>query len=86
MTSKKLGRSTSKVEVTNISVHGIWVLLKEREYYLPYEDFPWFKDARISEVHNVKLLNGHHLLWPDLDVDLEWESLHNLEQYPLIYK
>jgi hypothetical protein len=28
------------VEVTNISRHGFWILLDDRELFLPFEEFP----------------------------------------------
>ncbi|HXB01297.1 MAG TPA: DUF2442 domain-containing protein [Opitutaceae bacterium] len=82
----KPGKSTSAVEVTHISKHGIWVLVGEKEYLLTKEDFPWFADGKISEVANVELLHGTHLRWPDLDVDIELESLEYPDRYPLVYK
>ena len=80
------GKNTLRAEVENISRQGIWLLVKGREYFLPYGDYPWFEDAKLSEIHNVKLLHGTHLHWPDLDVDLELGSLNNREQYPLLYR
>ncbi len=47
MSSQALGKNTSVVEVTNISKHGIWLLTREKELFIPYEEFPWFKDATI---------------------------------------
>ena len=85
MKSKKRGKNISGVEVSNISKHGVWLYVNAREYFLPYRDFPWFKNARVVEIHDVKLLNKHHLYWKTLDVDLELESLEHLEQYPLRY-
>ncbi len=82
----KPGRSTSAAEVTHISKHGLWVLVGEKEYLLTKEDFPWFADGKISEVENVELLHGTHLRWPDLDVDIELESLEYPDRYPLVYK
>jgi hypothetical protein len=82
----KLGKNTSVAEVSNISAHGFWLLVQDREYFLPFDENPWFKDATISQILNVELLHGHHLHWPDLDVDLELESLASPEKYPLIYK
>ena len=43
MNSERLGKIASGVEVTNISTHGIWLLVGKRELFLSYEDFPWFK-------------------------------------------
>ena len=36
------------VEVTNISGHGIWLLTGGRELFLPYRDFPWFKEQTVA--------------------------------------
>lgn len=85
MKSRKRGERTSEIEVCNISKNGIWLHVNAKEYFLPYKDFPWFRDARISEIHDVKLIHGHHLYWRDLDVDLEVATLEHLEQYPLKY-
>lgn len=80
------GASISEVEVTHIDSHGLWLLVGEREYFLPCEEFPWFHEARILDVLNVELLHGDHLHWPTLDVDLSVESLEHLEQYPLVWR
>ena len=69
--------------VTEISQVGIWLTLKEKELFLSFDNFPWFKDARVSAIHNVKRLNQHHLYWPDLDVDLAVESIEHPERFPL---
>ena len=79
------GTSTSKVEVSNISPHGVWLYVKGKEYFLSYKDFPWFKDARLSEIQNVQLIHGHNLRWEDLDVDLALDSLEHSDRYPLKY-
>ena len=86
MRSQKFGISTSKAEVLNISPNGIWLHVKGKEHSLPYENFPWFKNANIAQIHNVQLNHDHYLSWRDLDVDLEIQSLENLEQYPLRYR
>jgi hypothetical protein len=83
MTSSTLGAGTFQVEVTNIDSFGFWLLVHDREYFLPYEDFPWFRKARIEEILNVELLHGDHLHWPSLDVDLCLESLAHPEDFPL---
>ena len=51
---------------------------------MPYEDFPWFGEAKVKDILDVKLLHGHHLHWPALDVDLELECLEDPSKYPLI--
>jgi Protein of unknown function (DUF2442) len=84
MKSETLGTSTSEVEVTQISKHGIWLLLHEKEHFLSFENFPWFNNAPVSAIHNVQLLNEHHLYWPELDIDLATQSIEQPERFPLI--
>jgi len=86
MKSANVGTSTSPAEVTQVSRHGLWLLVGGREYFLPYEEYPWFAEGSIGEVTNVKLLHGHHLRWPDLDVDIELESIRYPEKFPLVYQ
>ena len=86
MKLKSLGKNILNAEVVQISLHGIWLLVKGTEFFLSYEQFPWFKEATIAQIHNLKLLHGFHLRWPDLDVDLELDSLIHPEKYPLTYR
>ena len=83
MKSASLGIGTSQVEVTNISPHGLWLLLNNEELFLPFSEFPWFRDANISKIFNVELPSQNHLYWPDLDIDLSVESIRNPEHFPL---
>jgi hypothetical protein len=82
--SLKRGKNTSRLEVTNISQHGFWILLSGKEYFLPFEKFPWFKKASIADLTNIKLLHKTHLYWPSLDVDLSVNIIQNPEKYKLI--
>jgi hypothetical protein len=84
MRSATLGRSTFPVEVTNVSPHGFWLFVGEQELFVPFKDFPWFKDASIRQITRVERPSAHHLYWPDLDIDLAVDSLTHLERYPLI--
>jgi Protein of unknown function (DUF2442) len=83
MKSEMHGRSTSPAEVTNVSPHGFWLFVGNRELFVPFEDFPWFRDASIREITNVQLPSPHHLYWPDLDIDLAVESIEHPERFPL---
>lgn len=84
MKSGQRGRSTSAVEVGNVTRQGFWLLLDDRELFLPFADFPWFRDASIEGITTVERPSPHHLYWPLLDVDLAVESIEHPEQYPLI--
>jgi len=72
--------------VTNVSVHGFWLFIDGRELFVPFEHFPWFREASIGAITNVELPSPHHLYWPDLDVDLAVESIEHPEKYPLVSK
>jgi len=72
-----------ETEVTNISSHGIWLLVGEKELFLPHDEFPWFKDAPIGKIFNVEQPTPGHFHWPDLDVDLGIESIEHPEKFPL---
>ena len=80
-----IGTNTLKVEIMNIGLNGIWIFVNEKEYFMPYMEFPWFKEAKVNDILNVKLSNDSHLYWPTLDIDLEIENLEHLEKYPLKY-
>ncbi len=83
MSSKALGKNTSAVEVTNISRHGVWLLAGEREMFLSYEDFPWFKDVPVGKVLHVEEPTPGHYYWPDLDIDLTADIIDHPERFPL---
>lgn len=84
MKSAQHGGNISPVEVTNISEHGFWILLSgEEELFLPFSEFPWFKDASVAKICDVELLHSHHLHWPSLDIDLSVNSVRDPEKFPL---
>ena len=84
MKSAVLGRSTSPAEVTNVSPHGFWLFVGERELFVPFKEFPWFREASVRAITNVQLPSAHHLYWPDLDIDLAVESIEHPEGFPLV--
>lgn len=84
VTLKMPGKNTSTVEVTHISSFGIWILVRETELFLSYDDFLWFKNTKISEILNVEEITSNHFHWPDLDVDLTTEIIENPKRFPLI--
>jgi hypothetical protein len=89
MKSSAAGKNTSKrasapdVEILSVSPHGIWLSALGQEHLLRYDDHPWFRNAPVAHIFNVQLLHGHHLHWPDCDVDLHIDSLSSPERFPL---
>ena len=84
MRSARPGKRTSVVEVANVSPQGFWLLIRGRELFVSFREFPWFRDASIGQLTRVKLPSPHHLYWPELDVDVAVESLEHPERYPLV--
>jgi len=86
MKSEKLGRRTSRVEITNVSRHGFWILISNQEKFMPFKSFPWFLDVSVGALLDVKLEGPGHLRWPQLDVDLAVESIDDPSKFPLVSK
>lgn len=53
---------------------------------MSFKEFPWFKDAVIAEIVNVEWPHPHHLYWPDLDVDIEVDSIRHPKRFPFVSK
>ena len=77
------GSITSQAEVTNISRHGFWIWLGDRELFVSFAEFPWFTDATVARITNVERPTTDHLYWPDLDVDLSVRSIEHPAEFPL---
>lgn len=88
MTLSSTGELTlvAEVEVLNISRHGFWLLIRGQEYFLPFDEFPWFRNATIADILFVEMPRPDHLYWPGLDVDLHLDSIEHPEKYPLVYR
>ena len=80
------GTITSAPEVTHVSKHGLWLLLGDEELFLPFEHFPWFRQATIDQLSQVECPVPDHLYWPQLDVDVCVESIRNPAAVPLLSK
>jgi len=82
--SALLDADISEPEVTNVSIHGLWLLYDGEEHFLPFDDFPWFRDAPVGSIFNVEQPHPGHLYWPDLDVDLGIATIKSPQDYPLV--
>ena len=86
MKSKNVGASTADVEVTSISRHGFWLYLGGRELFVSFQEFPWFADAPVAKVTNVKWPSPNHLYWPELDLDLSVDSIERPGDFPVVFE
>jgi hypothetical protein len=83
MKSEKVGTATLEAEVSNISRHGFWVFLGDRELFVSFKEFPWFEQAPVSKILRVERPQQDHLYWPELDVDLSVDSIEHPDRFPL---
>jgi len=80
------GVATSEIEVSLVSNKGFWLLLKNEELFVPYSEFPWFRQATLEQVTTVEWPTPNHLYWPLLDVDLAVDSIRDPSRFPLVAK
>lgn len=85
-TSLNNNLQNTSVSVLMINAQGIMLSVQGNDYFISYNRMPWLKDARISDVLNVRMSGRSAIEWASLDVDLEIESLKHPERYPLIMK
>ena len=86
MNSSQLGTGISLSEVTNIEPLGFWILVDNKEYFVPFADYPVFKGASIEQIFKMKKLSPTQLHWPELDADIEIDALQQPEHYPVVFK
>ena len=60
------------------------VLIDDEELLLPYEQFPWFKQATVEQISHVEHPSPDHLYGPSLDVDLSVSSIRRPQDFPLV--
>lgn len=70
--------------MTNVSQHGLWLLVDGHEHHLAFDDFPWFRNATIAQLSRIDRPEPQHLYWPDLDVDLTLEIIERPSDFPLV--
>ncbi|MCX7049381.1 MAG: DUF2442 domain-containing protein [Candidatus Sumerlaeota bacterium] len=80
------GTGTSLSEITSISSDGFWLLVDDREYFVPFEDYPAFRSATVYQIYNMQQESPTQFHWPDLDMDIELEALENPEHFPLVWR
>ncbi|MHB1564855.1 MAG: DUF2442 domain-containing protein [Leptospirillum sp.] len=80
------GINTSPPEVSHISSQGLWVLVRDREIFISFKDFPWFREAPVGSILNIEEPTLGHYYWPELDIDLSDEIITHPDRFPRISK
>ena len=85
-TASRNNSANTLVSVLMINAQGIMLTVQGQDYFLSYNRIPWMQDAPIRSVLNVQMTGPEAIEWPDLDIDLEIDSLRHPERYPLVIK
>jgi len=83
MRSARNGRSIHPVSVRAMSPRGFWLVLGERELFLAFAQFPWFREFTLRELTGVRRPSPRHLRWPEFDLDLDVDAIEHPARYPL---
>lgn len=86
MSSYPPGTDISQAEVSAIGSSGFWVLAEDREYFVPFADYPAFRRATVEQIMAVERVAPDQLRWDALDIDIELDSLEHPEHYPLVWR
>ena len=84
--ASKSNTQLTSVAVLMINSQGMLLLVDGQDYFVSYNRVPWLKHASISSALNVQRAGRNAIEWPDLNVDLEIDSLKHPEKYPLVMK
>lgn len=76
------GPSPFPVEVPNVSRHGLWLLVGDKELSLPSQQFFWFRDATIEKISVVERPTTNQPHWPLLDIDPSVQSIRAPDAFP----
>lgn len=86
MNLSKSGTDISGCKLTSINDLGMWILVGDKEYFIPFTDYPGFKESSIDQIFKIRFYPPSQLHWEKLDIDIELEALSKPESFPLIYR
>ena len=70
---------------SSTEISNILLFVGGKEYYLSYDRYPWFRNAKVSDVLDVTMPDEESLRWDAIDVDLEIDSIIHPERYPISF-
>ncbi len=86
MTSFERGEPTFPAEITGLTAIGFWLLSGDHEYFVPFADYPAFRQATVEQILHVQQPAPDQLYWPELDIDVELAALDEPDRFPLAFR
>ena len=83
--SSKRGTPTFQSEVTSITESGFWLLEDDREYFVPFSEYPVFRNSTVGQILNARRIAPGQYHWPELDADVELGALESPDRFPLVW-
>ena len=72
--------------INKVGPDGFWLLVDDAEYFVPFDDYPVFRNATVAQIYAVQRPGPTQFHWPELDADLELEALEHPERFPLVFQ
>jgi len=69
-----------------LDTQGFYLLVDDREYFMPFADYPVFQTATVAQIYAVRRIGPTQFHWPELDADIELDALERPEAYPLKFR
>ncbi|MEI6056351.1 MAG: DUF2442 domain-containing protein [Lentisphaerota bacterium] len=66
----------NKVFVSSINSEGINVSINDKNYFLPFSRYPWFRYCSVDELMEVST-DGIGIYWDKADIELELEMIND---------
>jgi hypothetical protein len=76
----------NRCNISGINDLGFWVLVDFKEYFIPFSDYPGFRNSSINQIFKIKFNPPSQLHWEELDIDIELQALSHPELFPLTFK
>ena len=86
MSSEPHGRNILGSEVTAVGRDGFWLICHDREYFVPFNNYPAFRQATVQEIFAMEEIAPGQIRWESLDADIELEALAHPERFPQKFK
>ena len=86
MSLSKNGTITSDCKLTSINDLGLWILIEDKEYFIPFKDYPGFRASYLDQIFKIRYYPSGQLSWEELDIDIDIKALSEPESFPLIFR